>query len=468
MRTNRLLLLIGSAVVLAFSSCTRENPVDSGNTELTAIYSQGETRTSYSDNNGTNFSWDTGDEIAILLNDRSVVTGTLTPYDDPTRAKVTYPGGTRAYYAFYPKECLKTELGFTYEGEEAYYIHYPDEYEASDYYAPLPMYAENDNASLKLLFEHLCSLLRITCHNIPSEAAYLKVTVSSRDKLTGNVPMLPDYKDYGEYFTYWSGVQNPGQEILFTLPPSVNRSELNLNVPLPFSYENFKIYAYDSNDVILKELLLDYPEISKGYNNGYHATIDFDDPYFEIVFGGTHIGYPLNQSVSNDSYSASMCINGRKGLKYIDRENQNYGKVHVSNKSWSGTVKCREDHIFLDANDPSSGYFYFGIRNEESFGKYYYYRVTPTRVEILCSGSAKNSAGITSISVNVGLNSSTFSSYGLYQEGDSEDTQTWVTIPMSDWPGLTTLNSIYLQQGPNSNNKFYAIRVYYERFSNPL
>ena len=454
MRTNRLLLLIGSAVVLLFFGCTRENPNDTGEAELTAIYSPDETRTSYSDNTGTNFSWDVGDNIGIMLSDRSVVLGTLTPYNDPTRAKVTYTGGTRAFHAIYPRESFRDELGFVennYSGENAYFIRYKNEYDASDYSVPLPMYAENTDGNNKLLFRHLCGLLRITCKNVPSGTKYLTVTSNSGTKLTGDIPFLYEYGD--SYTAYSSGAINPGNEIDYSVSSSANLSELKINVPVPLSYTSFKITAKDATKNIIKQLLIDYAPISSPRGKGYHAVIDFNDPYYEIEFGCTYKnGEYLGNSGQTTSYSASLVLSD-KGKKYSE------SNVYLQQSGDYKRITCYADHITISSTGLSSC-FYINIAPQ--------YKLGPSSIELICSASRKyatSSVEDARIAVSLNTNSS-WNQYQIYNASDSWEDIVHVSIP---YTAASQFIRVALKQGDDAGEiKIYAIRVHYSQFTNSI
>lgn len=280
----KIIMKTGAFALLLLAACTRENPADTGSAELIATFADAATRTSYSYNAGTNFSWDDGDQIAILTTGDDILTGTLTPYTDRTRAKVTLSEeGTRGKIAFYPFDRY-VDWEFMSGSFSTLVFTLQDEYDISSEsaeWSPLPLYAVNNDSDNKLLFRHLCALLRINCVNVPINTKYIKVSLNDDDRdLTGKVYDILDFSDYS---TVIYNVTLPGKEVVYQISsaPIASANTFTLNVPLVTdyygkSYDSFTITSLQSDKTTKtaeKQLNASISEAHPG--DGYMANVDF-------------------------------------------------------------------------------------------------------------------------------------------------------------------------------------------------
>ena len=305
MRINHFGIYGAIVLSLLFVGCSHENMDNSEREELTALFSP-ETRTSYAYQEGTNFSWDQGDEITILTTG-GVYKGKLHPYSDyPTRARVEVVNGsgeeinvtsiTREKVAFYPYGLY----GGIYDYVGGYFLTMvlPEDYDLADKgaeWSPLPLYAQNNNSVYTLHFRHLCALSRIECSSIPAGTEYLSVSVNNATGgVAGTITMDVDFA------TETIGT-SPGGELIITqdwknkvfyhLPSGA--SSATLNVPLIASNYSGRVLSYGSFTVtaLSGDKLTELGSVDVACSitqaqpgDGYRYTVDFNPDYNSIPF----------------------------------------------------------------------------------------------------------------------------------------------------------------------------------------
>lgn len=477
------LVKYGSLVFLLLAACTRENPVEPEamvETEnpgvagtLTAIYSPG-TRTSYSNSTGVNFSWDAADEsIAIMLDDRSTVTGALTrDSEDYTRATVAYTlpsGKTRAFEAFYPESSF--DSAETNGSKEGRYIVFPNEYTISDIVAGngsgsngrsyntcnIPMYAVNTEGNDQLLFRHYGDLLRITCNNVPIGTT--KIGVSGSSTIAGM--FLYSYTSGSYEGLVYEGVAgSESDQILYTVSGGTNglSSEVDgivLNVPLPLrgcdyhpanmQNNGFKVTVYDKDNKILRQELLDWYSVSAQSlpGHGYHRTVsltevDADGPYLELKFGGGSVTDGTEKAYTQ--YNATSFLNefyqqfvyGTSGLAH-NNGNTSYPKV-------SG----HPDHIHLKVLQNRC----FKI-NLNGILRSSVPKLQPTKIVVICSPSDNTKI--------LKFASSAYNTNTQLSTIDSSGKATYTNIPSSGFTDLL----IQGNSGSAVEVDIFSIRFYF-------
>lgn len=295
-----------SLALLLLPACTRENPVtplgpepepeaevDAGTgtpVVLTAIYSP-ETRTSYSNDEENNFSWDEGDEIAVYTSDNGFLKGTLELSTDPARATVTLQGsGTRSGIAFYPCPSDMSNIGnlsCSVSGTE-YILYYdqPTYYDItgkSDNWSPLPLYAMNDG-SITLAFKHICAMLRLECNNLPIGTQYIQVYLSTNAPIWGN-HIGVNFDTNGVLVPWSNGDSNYITYKITISPLSAVESGFILNIPLSASnysgqtasYSSFTISALGSDQsTVISSTVLNANLTSVQPGQGFHKTVSFN------------------------------------------------------------------------------------------------------------------------------------------------------------------------------------------------
>lgn len=320
-----LVFLLPSCSQDSLESITAQEEVPNEEDVITAVFAGSETRTSYSNNAGTNFSWDDGDEIRLAFSNAdselsSVLSarGELTPYSDETRAMVTYDapasGMIRNFFAVYPYDLSEIEY---YGGSIYLQVTLKDTYEPGEWssdYCPIPMYAINDEHSNKLNFQHFCGLLRVNCQNVPIGTSKLIVRPrNSSDNLSG---VLQFRWDNSVSDWWYSGLYDGKNTISYKLSEAVSGPSQSfvINIPLNVftssatsrTYGFLEVVALDESDNQVGLQLFDMgTPLEPG--QGCHGTVDFSSlaqQSFTILLGGTS-----NQtSVSTSSTSLTSAF----------------------------------------------------------------------------------------------------------------------------------------------------------------
>lgn len=468
MKNNKYPLLMGAVVLLLLGACTvKEEPTDPEEFGLTAIYSP-DTRTSYSNVSGTNFSWDAqGESIAIMYDDHSSVQSALLRYDnDHTRAKVDFTGddSRRDFEAIYPYSMLDGPdpvYGWADSPHEFRVINYPLVHNIADivsgngsgnngrsyFTCALPMYAVNQAGVKKLFFKHFGDLLRITCNNVP--AGTKEICVSANYDLGGKATYYYDSSSTPIYFNYHT-TQNGGY-VRFTVSDATLTNEVNgivLNVPLPklgYNTEGFKVTAVDGSGTILRQTLLDWSNISSTIipGNGYHRSVsltpvDGNVLYHEILFGGGSLAE--NQVAYTSGINAEKCLSAYyRG--YVSSIKQ------YNNTNYYPQVQGHNNYIELKTNGSTQKIVlvFSNVFKSEPTKR-------PSKIVVQCSTSDNNEP----IILEYNNNSQSQATYKSSGKIGSDGKYTWI-IP-SSYSSITSLGIC-----PNSSSgsiSLYSVRIY--------
>lgn len=261
MKKNYVLIFAAGLVLLA-TACNK-NEVDGQSatqekdavvTYIKATAKEDDTKASI-DNSTGDFTWNTGDKIAVWADGYVVSDPLESTYDGTNAATFSFSGldeSKRANFAIYPADFANS----TYYTDTDLQVNLPSSYtlaQVRDNVSPLPMIATNVEDG-NLSFKQLCALLRVTVNNIPPSAKRLelnfhdnKVHGSFTATLEGGIvkPAISTIATEGSSANDIITITKDGTDV--TLNSGAWLDNLVLNIPIPVgTYTKVTVTAYDA------------------------------------------------------------------------------------------------------------------------------------------------------------------------------------------------------------------------------
>ena len=199
------------------------------------------------------FTWTTGDQIAVHVDNGSYYTATLTSGEASNDAtfSVTYPDGqSRDAFAVYPASIVAANAANYGQSGKALDITLPGSYaigEVSGTTTPCPMIASNTGSGLT--FKQICGMLRLTVNNIPATATYLKIDFNGK-KVQGAFSLASTVT--AGTSTIATSATTSTDDIITITGLTGAAKNYDINLPLPTGdYTDVTVTAYNSNDLLL-------------------------------------------------------------------------------------------------------------------------------------------------------------------------------------------------------------------------
>ena len=261
MKKNYVLIFAAGLVLLA-TACNK-NEVDGQSatqekeavvTYIKATAKEDDTKASI-DNSTGDFTWNTGDQIAVWADGYKISEGLADAYDGTNAATFSFKGldeSKRANFAIYPADFANS----TYYTDTDLRVILPSSYtlaQVRDNVSPLPMIATNVEDG-NLSFKQLCALLRVTVNNIPPSAKRLELNFHD-NKVHGSFtvtldegivkPAISTIATEGSSANDIITITKDGTDV--TLNNNAWLDNLVLNIPIPVgTYTKVTVTAYDA------------------------------------------------------------------------------------------------------------------------------------------------------------------------------------------------------------------------------
>ncbi len=265
MRQNTVYLLAAAMLLLPACQQEEKDNLAFGEKTITARFADEpqDTKTSYDgDSSIDNFSWDAGDQIAVLLSDGNTYNAydivTVYPDTDPKTGKFvcsTTGSIRRDFYAVFPAAAAD-EGNY---GNPTLNVILPDEYDITgkgNDYAPVPMVASNRDTDTELDFYHVGGLLRLTLNELHENTQKIRVTFDKY--VVGSFAVSNPGGANPSITTPDTPGSDNGKSVAFKVAENAigeNPSPVVLNIPVPCgTYNKVDVEMVDKNGTSLSVL----------------------------------------------------------------------------------------------------------------------------------------------------------------------------------------------------------------------